>query len=325
MISYWFYLIWRLIQDAGVWTVGWFGRTKSKTIGKILAALALPFAAIRILAGRLAGRLEIPYFDLVITTRCSLHCIHCSNLMQFYGRGPYKHSYHIPVDQIIADLEKLLGAVDFIQTMTVLGGEPFLHPGLAELLAYLNSKTKIRHLQVITNGTIVPAEEILGWCTGKKIRVLISDYKGKVYYERLISALRRRGVRHKVLHPGYWRSYGGLSPRNRLKEELSRVFTGCRVPNCRSFLNGEFHLCPRSSAGMDLGIVPRRNEDFVSVRNDIDIRLNLKRLLGKRYISACNYCDNSRIFPLIKVIPGEQARPRGSNPQCGRVAPDYIF
>jgi hypothetical protein len=61
---------------------------------------------------------------------------------------------------------------------------------------------------------------------------------------------------------------------------------------------------------MDLGIVHRRNnDDFVSVRNATDIRLNLKRLFGKRYIAACDYCDNSQIFPLIKVIPGEQARP----------------
>jgi hypothetical protein len=49
--------------------------------------------------------------------------------MQFYG-DPYKHPYHIPVDQLKADMEKLLDAVDYVHTMTVLGGGTFPASGL---------------------------------------------------------------------------------------------------------------------------------------------------------------------------------------------------
>ena len=308
--NYIFYYVWRLIQDAGVWTVGWFGRTQRKTTGKIIAFLALPFALIRILAGKLAGRLEIPYIDLVITTKCSLHCTECSNLMQYYGK-PRKPSYHTPIESLITDMTTLLKIVDHVQTMTIIGGEPFLHPHLNRLLSFLCEEKKIRRIQIISNGTVVPDKNVINSCLkSKKVTVLISDYESAgVDQKNVISVLKKNHIVHKMFHPVYWRKYGVLSSRKRSADELNSVFRRCRIPNCRSLLNGSFYLCPRSSAGTDLGVIPYAEDDFVSLREAgiSDIRKNLKRLLRKRdFIQACDYCDNSYVYPLQKVMPGEQ-------------------
>jgi len=282
-----------------------------KITGKILAAFGMPLAILRIAVGKLAGRLEIPYFDCVISTRCTLHCKECSNLMQYYGKH-LKNSYDVAVKDLKADMIKLLQAVDYIQIMVIIGGEPFLHKHLDDILEFLIDKEKIGHVQIITNGTTMPEKNVINICgKSKKITVLISDY-GTVSNkrEKLVSTLQENNVRFTVLRPGYWRIDGGIDSRNRSQQELIRTFRSCRIGNCRSLLNGEMHLCPRSSAGTDLGIIPRRESDYVSVRkedNIKNIRRNLTELLKKHdYILACNYCDNSNNFPLVKVTVGEQ-------------------
>jgi hypothetical protein len=40
---------------------------------------------------------------------------------------------------------------------------------------------------------------------------------------------------------------------------------------------------------------------------------------GRPYITACDYCDNSQIFPLVKVVPGEQDRPRECRHVMGKL------
>lgn len=81
---------------------------------------------VKILLGKY---LFIYQIEMVVTTKCSLRCKDCSNLMQYY-----KSPYHVDIKKNLKALKNLLDNVDEIGTLTFLGGEPLLYPDLVELL-----------------------------------------------------------------------------------------------------------------------------------------------------------------------------------------------
>ena len=93
--------------------------------------------------------LYIQRMDLVLTTKCSLRCEKCANLMQYYKVGK-----DVPVNVIYESMDRLLNVVDFLETVYVLGGEPFLYDYLKDVLRFLKTYNNIGQIEVVTNGTI---------------------------------------------------------------------------------------------------------------------------------------------------------------------------
>lgn len=61
--------------------------------------------------------LSLPRMDLVLTTRCSLRCEKCANLMQYY-----ENPTDVKLDIILQSMRTLMQAIDSIETIYVLGG-----------------------------------------------------------------------------------------------------------------------------------------------------------------------------------------------------------
>ena len=71
----------------------------------------------------------LKYIEIPITTKCTLNCKECSNLIQYY-----QEPYHISAADIIRDVRKLSRVAKGILLLRLLGGEPFLHPDLARIV-----------------------------------------------------------------------------------------------------------------------------------------------------------------------------------------------
>jgi len=256
---------------------------------------------------KITGKSEIIYMEFVITTKCTLKCRDCANLMQYY-----EQPYNIPVEKLIGYFDKLLNVFDYIYILNVLGGEPFIHPQLSLFLSHICSSPKIGEIRLVTNGTLIPDEETLSvLCGNKKIVVYISDYRAasdkKAELEEIFNKYK---IRHRILFSDEdWVDYGNMRARGRSSKELKEIFSGCRTPLCQSYLNGEFHFCPRSSAGTDLGIVPRKEADYVDIGklDSKEARRQMKRFLKRtRFVQACDYCNQSHSLPLKIAEPGIQ-------------------
>ena len=87
----------------------------------------------------LLRRVYLPRIEVSITTFCSLKCKDCSNLMQFYDKP-----YHVSAEQVIASIERVLNAIDSLEQLVILGGEPFLHPEFERIINYANKHKKVR-------------------------------------------------------------------------------------------------------------------------------------------------------------------------------------
>jgi len=86
--------------------------------------------------------------QLVITRRCNLSCGYCTEFD--------KTSACIPLDELKSRVDVLHGLN--VVNITLLGGEPLLHPDLPELVAYADRAAQV---SVTTNGFLL-TEELIG-------------------------------------------------------------------------------------------------------------------------------------------------------------------
>lgn len=233
----------------------------------------------------------ISRMDLVVTTRCTLRCESCANLMQYYEKPQ-----DVPLNIIYESMERLSEAVDKIERVYVLGGEPFLYKELPRVIDYLVKLDNIGKIIVVTNGTICSdRKDMWSILRNEKVVIRISNY-GKL--SRCINSLEEKCLQENVNYiredKGFFYDTGNMKKRNRTDDELNKVFKDCST-QCRSLFMGEFHFCPKSAHGTDLGLVMKRESDYVNLikgdSKDI-LREKIKNLINREeYVMACDHCD----------------------------------
>lgn len=226
-----------------------------------------------------------------MTQRCNLRCKHCGFLMPYF-----KNPVDFPVEDLVKYMDRLLDAVNAIQIFRILGGEPFLYKDIAVIVRKALTSPKIKTIDIVTNGTIIPPQEVLDLMKNNpRIKIQISHY-GKVSRnaEKIKSLCDENGVVCEIRYPESktWFNTGGLQDRGRSKAELMRQLKRCGNI-CRNFHNGRLYFCPRASFGSKLGM-PDNPNDFVDMTQDVDrktLRKQIFELNQRRFIAACNYCS----------------------------------
>ncbi len=245
------------------------------------------------------------YFEVPITTRCSLNCAECNNLIQFYERPQ-----NFKATDILRDIKRVCCVTERISMVRILGGEPLVHPDLAYILNGLKEIDKIQQVQIVTNGTLLFNEECLSIIRNKKFSVDVSNYGvHSVKYAQLIEQLRTNKIRYITQSRRKpWRSLSSCKCRGHNEYELETIFASCKE-DCHSLLNGELHLCARSAHGTDLGVITKKEKEYVNVRaasGKKKLRKEIYDLLNRKSISACNYCDVYRVNSMKIVSSAEQ-------------------
>ncbi|HEY8468248.1 MAG TPA: radical SAM protein [Longimicrobiales bacterium] len=87
------------------------------------------------------------YCQLIVTRRCNLACGYCNEFDQV--------SKPVPYEVLVERMDHLVDVLG-VTIMDFLGGEPLLHPRIADLVAY--AKRKGCWTNIITNGLLLSAE-----------------------------------------------------------------------------------------------------------------------------------------------------------------------
>lgn len=229
------------------------------------------------------------YLEIPITTKCSLRCKGCSNLIPCYNNPA-----DVDIDILLNSIDVFLKCINNIVYVRVLGGEPFVSKNLEQIINKLLCSDKIQRIEIVTNGTIIPKNKsLLKIMSNKRVIVCISKYP-YVKLEKLIKVLEKNYINYKVDDMNFWMDYGNLDERGKSISELKKQYRKCNHI-CKSLLNGQLHLCPRSSHGTDLKIIKGNEDDYLDLLNK-NIGINEKKkkiveLFKKKYIIACDYCD----------------------------------
>ncbi len=237
------------------------------------------------------------YIEIPVTVRCTLNCKHCANLMQYY---PKEQQKDIDIENLISNIQKFLDNIDYILKVRLIGGEPFLYQNLLTIIELLEKSEKVQEINIVTNGTIVPSDYFFEQVKNKSVTVSISNY-GELSrkMEILTEKLKQNDISFEVAEELLtWMDYGKVEYCERTNEEYQSQYKTCRA-GCRTFLNGKIHICPRSSHGMDIGIIPDVPSDYVNVLESgltkKEFKEKLIQLEKRNFIEACKYCQKGLV------------------------------
>lgn len=231
-------------------------------------------------------KLIIPRVVLELTTACTLKCKYCNNLMNLYA-----HPRHIGLNALKDAVDALTEAVDKVVILEMIGGEPFLYPDFAEILKYVITKEKILSVEITTNGTIVPKDNVLKLLSNDRVTVRISVYPNSGKVEELKEALDSSRVSYEALDELYWMDSGNTEKRNRTEYELRNRYWKCGPSfECKTILDGKLFSCARAASLFDLGI-GRDEIGFVDLSDSTDLKRKIRDFMLRPYDIACDYCD----------------------------------
>ena len=231
--------------------------------------------------------------DIVITTKCSMSCESCANLMQFYSSAQNTD------EKIVEALEILENNVDYIGEYRIIGGEPLMNRNWDEITLNIASK-KERNIFIYTNGTIAPKEDKLKKIEGKNINFYITDY-GKLSKNiaNLEESLKRHGIGYQRELAHHWVDCSNVRKHNRNIPRLKQVFKECCAKKLFTLLNGKLFTCPFIANAANLKAIPDNKADYVDLFSDSDSLKNKIKKLVKMdlFFPACDFCDGRPIDP----------------------------
>lgn len=268
--------------------------------------------------------LTINKLSLVITTRCNLKCKLCCEYIPQHK--PFPDMTIEEADAIISAACKVFDRIKILHLTG--GGEPFLHPRLAEMCeSAMKYAYKFDKLMLFTNSVTSVSDELLSVLKKyeDKIVVQVSQYGVNLEREKdILNKLLENNVNCKiekyygdVQSFGGWVDFGVWEKRNRTPEELGSVFKNCAITrdmggNWRT-RDGKLHWCSRSQRGMELGLIPDNLDDYIDLLDNMESiqrkREKFENISNAHSISACDYCsghqgtsDTSLRFPAAEQL-----------------------
>lgn len=245
---------------------------------------------------------DLLYVDLVqicLTERCTLKCKDCAH-------GCFAvdaQSEDLSLEMAKKSADSFFSKVDIVREFVLIGGEPLLYQELSEIINYIGERyrDKISIFSIVTNGTIIPKQEVLELCKKYNVLVRISDYSETLKWikERnmqLIDKLEQNEVsfilEEKV---SQWMDYGfQTTDRKGNEDELIQVFDECQTP-CREIRGSKYYYCVMArtvseNLGFEVGQfdyldLDSLNDDYKKIFMEFEYGYS-----DKGYLDMCNHC-----------------------------------
>ena len=227
--------------------------------------------------------------DLMITTKCSLKCESCSNLMQYFEK-PKNYEF-----QSILDSLNIINAnVDEIAEFRLIGGEPLMNTGWDQIVIDISDKFPDREIFIYTNGTIAPKDHKLEPLRGRKVNFIISEYG---HLSRNLAKLKQQLDTHSLNYVSeaaeHWIDCSRVKHHKRAPAELKEVFKQCCVKYLYTLLDGKLYRCPFIANAAALNAIPDNPYNYVDLlSNTKDVEQEIKNLVKvAKFFPGCDFCD----------------------------------
>ncbi|MFH1379699.1 MAG: radical SAM protein [bacterium] len=240
-------------------------------------------AGIKLLSRKLTGRTAPLELNIHITDKCNLKCTYCYS--NFYKR----HNADIPKEQIcrIVDAFADMGVIE----VSLIGGEPFLHPEFDEIVDYIRAKDLF--CSTVTNGYYLKRSIE----TAKKFDMICISIDGP---ENLNDITRGPG--------SYRRAIEGLqllrdnninrSIRTTLqKHNLESVEDMMKLGNEYGAILNFGLLFPQSSADGEVKAISSDTPDDAAYRKTLMKIINLKKKYPGRFFNSLPNFMNALNWP----------------------------
>lgn len=253
----------------------------------------------QVLAGGPPPADDLLYFDnitLVINSVCTLSCKNCTSYMPSYPAGR-KRNY--PLSRVLADLDRVFEAVDGIGSVSIMGGEPFLHPDLARItLAVMGKKNFTGLISIATSGTAPIREEHLAGLDNPRLNISFGNYLSSIgenaqrIWHANVRLVKQRGIPYTVgVDQPQWIVPSTLYDRGPSAESMTARKSGCPTPpRMLHIKDGKIHPCDLANSVYTLGIADYPS-DYVDLDGDkASLRQRIREFLAAPYYRICGHC-----------------------------------
>lgn len=250
-----------------------------------------------------------PVLTCIVSTRCTLKCINCGQRMNDF---PKDKRVNFSLDNIKRDIEVMMKAANGVVFMSIIGGEPFVHPQLDKIVQYCVEKKNIGLIKITTCGVCKMTKEILENIKNDRVRIMITDYtehlsdQQRKVFNNNIELMNEVGIDYQIFH-STWYAPGKIKDYNYSEQVLQERKEKCEVKRMScAIANGKYYPCPHAIATNMMGLY-NFEEDYVDLHHTSDLKQALKACLEKKSYETCRYCGDENIDPQ-QVSPGEQLK-----------------
>jgi hypothetical protein len=244
-----------------------------------------------------ADELYFNVLTFVISLKCTLGCKHCGQYMNSY---PRKERINIPFDRIAEDINRIFDAVDSVGFVSIIGGEPFLHPELNRIVSLLLEKTNFGMIGITTNGICRITPEHLSVLRKDRTRIIFSNYTHTLpsnlrdIFADNVSMVESAGISFTVGVP-LWGMPPSLKNQNNSVEFMTKMRSECSSPKtCQTVQNGAYYPCSVSTS-IHSHSVADLPSDYVAIDDALSpslLRERIKAVNDRPYYQSCNYCGD---------------------------------
>ncbi len=259
------------------------------------------------------GKCYLSKLNTIITSNCSLQCSHCATFIPFC-----KKKEDCSIREIGQNLASLFEFVDYVAEFTMLGGEPLLHKKLKEIIEFAATEYKayIGQIVIITNGTVVPDENVLAVLKKHNVLLSISDYTAVKGYSdkltKLVDVLEAYGIAYYINSNIEWKDH--CYPHTEYECEdtrLKRHMELCGY-NIHSVNEGKLYYCEVAWAARKHTGFCDTKEDYIDLGKlghmlaPMEAKLRIisycmGNVNDRGYMGFCKYCagsgaDNNRVI-----------------------------
>jgi MoaA/NifB/PqqE/SkfB family radical SAM enzyme len=237
--------------------------------------------------------------DVHLADHCNLNCGGCEHL------SPLAEEKFLPLETFERDCERISALTGGrIEEISLLGGEPLLHPHIIDFVHIARKYFKKGRIQIATNGILLLKQPELFWKTLKRnnARLCISVYPVNIDNAKI----KLLGKEHKV-DILYW---GNLKQMNKTWEkmpidigggqDIRESFKLCYAANyCFQLVDGKIYPCFRAAyihyfnKKFDMEL-KTGEQDYI----DIYKARTIEEILGFlcKPVPFCRYCNMRKVL-----------------------------
>lgn len=225
---------------------------------------------------------------------CTLRCEHCLESVPYLSNPT-----RLSKGTVIRDIRKLVNSCRFLHRLDLVGGEPFAHPELIDIIREVVAIPKIGYIGVFTNGTVVPGDDLCEVLRDDRIIVTVSDYSDRnnltenqtARIRRTIDMLDAHRVNFVVYADRYWVDINDYSKGNVSEQKLKDNFAHCFLAACHRIYDGTLYHCPYQASGIKLGKIEKRDCVDIHQLTPEQLTVALDNFERAAFIDACRYCN----------------------------------
>lgn len=267
--------------------------------------------------------------NLLITLACNLNCARCGTHVP-YAKNARTPVGNFPLSYLQEVVERYFRIVTHVWKFTIAGGEPLLHPDLPRFLELLLPYAdQIDIVEIITNGTIVPNDELIRAAKKLgKLCFLVDDY-GRDLSKKIPEidcVLTDEGIRHVIrennkvdAYCNGWVDYGDLSKKRlHTQEEIEKLYARCAYPQKQkgpfSTIDGIMYPCTPCRICREFGVIPDNYDEYIDLFDDTltveEQRRKIQSIYDGKSLTACAFCDgmcddSERYVPAVQLTQEE--------------------